>query len=72
MFVKSLFYPTVAQIFRICAIARIVLFGLRKFAALHFARSPSNHSHGYAFSVDRTNRLAATSLIPESFMKYPG
>ena len=72
MFMKNLFYPTPAQTFRICAMVRIVLFGLRKFAALHFARSPSNHSDGYAFSADRTNCLAATRLIPESFMKYPG
>jgi hypothetical protein len=72
MFVKDRFYPTLAQTFRICAIVQIVLFGLRKFAALHFARSPSNHSDGYAFAADRANCLAAPRLIPESFMKYPG
>jgi hypothetical protein len=72
MFVKDRFYPIPAQTFRICAIVQIALFGLRKFAALHFARSPSTHSDGSAFSVDRTNCLAATPLIPESFMKYPG
>jgi hypothetical protein len=72
MLVKNRSYPTLAQTFPICAMVRIVLFGLRQFAALPFARSPSSHGGGYAFSADRTNGLAATSLIPESFMKYPG
>ena len=72
MFVKNRSYPTLAQTFRICALLRIVLFGLRQFAALYFARSSSSHGDGYAFWADRTNGLAATSLIPESFMKYPG
>jgi hypothetical protein len=72
MFVKSRFYPTRAQTFPICAIVQIVLFGLRRFAALHFARSPSSHSDGYAFSADRASLLRRTPLIPESFMKYPG
>jgi hypothetical protein len=72
MFVKNRSYPTLAQSFPICAIVQIALFGLRKFAALHFARSPSSHGDGYAFSADRTNCSAATPLIPESFMKYPG
>jgi hypothetical protein len=34
MFVKNRFYPTLAQAFRTCAIVQIVLFGLRKFAAV--------------------------------------
>jgi len=72
MFVKNRFYPTLAQTFPICAMVRIVLFGLRTIAALYFARSPSSHADGYAFSADRTNGSAATPLIPESFMKYPG
>ena len=72
MFVKNRSYPTLAQTFPVCVMVRIVLFGLRQFAALYFARSTSSHGDGYAFSADRTNCLAAIPLVPESSMKYPG
>ncbi len=37
------------------ATAQFVLFEFRTPLASHFARSPSNHSYGYASSGDRTN-----------------
>ena len=47
---------------------QIVLFKFRPNLASHFARSPSNHSYGYAFSDDRPNCLARLGLILEPFM----
>ncbi len=52
--------------------ARFVLFGFSPLVALHFERSPLNHSDRYASSGDRPNCLATNALIPESFMKHPG
>jgi len=49
-----------------------VLFGLRPRWALHLRRSPSNHSDGYAFSVDQRNHFAHHTLIPKPFMQFAG
>ncbi len=54
------------------AAAQCVLFEFRTPLASHFARSPSNHSYGYASSGDRTNCLASDALILEPFMQYAG
>jgi hypothetical protein len=50
----------------------IILFEFRPNLSLHFARSPSKHSDGYAFSADRPNCLAKFTLILEPFMHYVG
>ena len=49
-----------------------VLFGLRPRWILHLCRSPSNHSDGYAFSVDQPNCFAHHALIPKPFMQFAG
>jgi hypothetical protein len=49
-----------------------VLFGFRVRWALHLRRSPSNHSYGYAFSVDRRTCFAQRTLIPKPFMQHAG
>lgn len=51
---------------------RFVLFGLRPHWTSHLRRSLSNHSYGYALSIDQPNCFAHHALTSEPFMHFAG
>ena len=56
---------------KICQV-QFALFGFSPHLALHFVRSPLNHSAHYASASDHPTCFASYTLKSESLRQYPG